>query len=209
MSYAAQFLASPTKENLLDLMHNCIVQTFSLKTTTYGMPQSLTFKEKSPEVTVKGGKTTPMLRLLDSSKDQESFESYICDYKDGEINYQVLDKKADFCFTWTMNGCTFGIGKPAADGSVLVSHGNVKGMGVPRGCQQEAQASLANQMHGGQVSLLEPITYRQGGDEMSTTFGIREGTAWKFYYQSYRRFGLYAWQLLGVSTIETKNFDSN
>ncbi len=71
------------------------------------------------------------------------FLSYICASKTGEINYQgAFGPEREFCFTTTMNGCTFGIGSPTSDGSVLVSHANMAVPSVPT-AQTKALAAPA------------------------------------------------------------------
>ena len=154
---------------LLTLVSTSIVKTGLLPSTkVYGRPERLQFKE---DVTAKGTcKDIPckVYNVTTATAGADSFLSYICDYKTGEINYQVLGPGANFCFTTTMNGCTFGIGSPTADGSVLVSHAN---MAVPRvptaapalgpgllppGDQADAPTVVARALHGPGASYLTP-----------------------------------------------------
>jgi hypothetical protein len=126
-------------------------------------------------------------------------KSFICGYKLGEMHCVILTSDADFCFTRTMNGCTFGIGSPTSCGDVLVSHAN-----SPKGENEQLKStqSLFNN-GGGTTGILEPSLYRMGGGSLgnsretgltingmntATTFGIRDRKTnkWKFYFQSYR-----------------------
>lgn len=214
MDEVARFYLLETPEALMDIMNNAIVQTWGLKTKTYGQAQALKFAEvKGVHKGYKDNDEIPVLRLKDADNDDASFASYICDYKDGQINYQVLDKDADFCFTWTMNGCTFGIGSRTTDGAVMVSHGNAKGQ-IPKGgsqqetlsAQHDLQKGWAEALHGDSVTMLQPASYRPtGSKQVATTFGLRTADGWKFYYQSYDIPGGGRMDLKGVHPIVGKN----
>lgn len=213
MEEVSRFYLMETPETLMGIMNNAIVQTWGLKTKTYGRAQALKFVEvQGVHKGYKDNEAIPILRLKDADNDDMSFNSYICDYKDGQINYQVLDKEANFCFTWTMNGCTFGIGSKSPNGTVMVSHGNAKGQ-VPKGSQQETlsaqhakQKEWAEAMHGDTVTMLQPASYRPtGSKQVATTFGLKTADGWKFYYQSYDIPGGGRIDLKGVHPIVGKN----
>ena len=68
---------------------------------------------------LRGHDSVPVWSLVPAGSG--GLESYICDKLREELHYQVLDREADFCFTVTMNGCTFTTGRPTEDGCVLVS----------------------------------------------------------------------------------------
>src|SRR5258708_40043674 len=107
-------------DTLLPLVSTSIVKTGMVPNTrVYGRPERLQFKE---DTTAKGTcKEEPckVYNVTAAASGADSFLAYVCDYKSGEINYQVLGREADLCFTTTMNGCTFGIGSPTAAGIVL------------------------------------------------------------------------------------------
>jgi hypothetical protein len=198
-----------TPQELLNLMERNIIKSGLLKNTSvYGRPEMLVL---TPEAYFKGvddkGKEIPIFNLKQAGDRKDGFLSYICDYEKGKFNYQVLDREADYCFTVTMNGCTFGIGTPSPDGAVIVSHGNQAGVtdgpGVPVGDMFAKQKALGEQFHGNDVLLLEPSQYRSTGKENITTFGIRMNGAWNFFYQSYISAGSGRLQLNGLFPFKT------
>ncbi|WP_334188240.1 hypothetical protein [Noviherbaspirillum sp.] len=198
-----------TPQKLLALMENSIIKTGLLKNTSvYGRPEKLTLTE---EKFFKGvdakGKSIPIYNLKQATGSGDEFLSYICDYKRGELHYQILGREANFCFTITMNGCTFGVGAAASDGTVMVTHGNqadVKdGADVPSGDMFAKQRTLATQFHGPDVMLLEPSQYRPTNKENISTFGIWMNGAWNFFYQSYQVVGSGQMQLNGLFPFKT------
>lgn len=192
-----------TPDDLLQLMNNALVKTGTLRNATrFGRPESL---ELVPETFFKGVDTArkeiKVYNLKQTTQKGAGFLSYVCDYKRGELHYQVLDREADFCFTVTMNGCSFGVGAPNADGSVLVSHGNMAFVkdapDVPSGSSAERQEALAEALHGPNLAILDPRNYRRE-QESITTFGVRIKDDWKFFYQSYRSIGNQTLEFLGL-----------
>ena len=114
-----------------------------------------------------------------------------------------------------MNGCTFGVGHPNADGTLIVSHGNaanVAGVNNIPGYLQPAtktalqvatQYSRAKQGHGGGGRVFEPEHYRVNGRQ-SVTFGYRpRGANWQFHYISYVRAQGGAYTSYGVGPMLT------
>jgi hypothetical protein len=131
-----------------------------------------------------------------------ALKSYICDYETNNTKYALLSARAKFCFTITMNGCTFGIGTPNSSGDVIVSHCNR----ATDPNQAETQREITRNTHrNGQVTLLEPSLYRPAPRMTCTTFGIRIGGAWRFYFQSYQPNGL-EWNYYGALRVPTRNF---
>lgn len=115
----------------------------------------------------------------------DGVRAYICNYQAGQINSVTVGHLGDFVFTTTMNGCTYGIGPAAPNGSRLITHAN-------RGGNTLLQRADTFNTHGvgangGGVRLMEPALYRRGlaGNVCATTFGIRTGLNWRFYFQSY------------------------
>lgn len=131
------------------------------------------------------------------------FNAYIVDYLAGEVHQTVLGREADLCFTVTINGCTFSLGAPAPDGTLIVSHTNMKntgsgtqdlltatgGVAVPDVLkpmvQENVQARIAKQLHGSGVMLGPSQYYNPTRTNHLTVFGMRGG-AWSFHYLSYR-----------------------
>lgn len=133
------------------------------------------------------GKSIKVYTLREPRDDEPFFESYYCDFSPGQIMYEVLSKEADFAFTYAMDGCTFGVGRPTPEGDVLVTHGNARGVTEGGNSQNERQRNFALQLHGGKIDeMLEPETYRTAGDMAATTFGLRCNNKWQFAYLSYK-----------------------
>jgi hypothetical protein len=208
-------------ETLISLVSTSIVKTGLLPSTSvYGRPEHLQFKE---DTTSKGtSKDTPckVYNVTKATAGADSFLSYICDYKAGEINYQVLGREANFCFTTIMNGCTFGIGSPTSDGSVLVSHANMavpsvptaetKALGpglAPPGSQAERQLAVAKALHGPGASYLTPDVYRHEHANVTLFGGRTSSGAWKFYYQRWVLAGYPNIKLLSVNEVTTTKAD--
>ena len=149
------------------------------------------------------------LQRHDGTAGADSCLAYICDYKKGEINYQVLGREAKFCFTTTMNGCTFGIGSPTSDGSVLVSHANMatplvptvetkaSGAGlVPTGDQAERQLAVARAW-----AKLSDTRHEHAN---VTLVGGRSSTGtWKCFYQRWAMAGSGNVTLLSCNEVTT------
>tara|TARA_R110002167_G_scaffold91667_1_gene246539 strand:+ start:692 stop:1306 length:615 start_codon:yes stop_codon:yes gene_type:complete len=124
--------------------------------------------------------------------------SFICNYIPGGSPQETLTSLGDYCFTAAMNGCTFGI-SPNVGGQVTVTHANTGGNHV-------AQRAQVSGVLGGLAgaTVLEPAAYRRlapGAGLTSTTFGIRTGGNWKFYFQSYRSTGNGTYHTYGVMSV--------
>jgi hypothetical protein len=202
---------------LLTLVSTSIVKTGLLPSTkVYGRPERLQLKE---DLVAKGTcKEVPckVYNVTTAAAGADSFLSYISDDKTGEINYQVLAREANFCFTTTMNGCTFGIGSPTTDGSVLVSHANMavplvptpetKALGaglVPLGDQAERQLEVARALHGPGANYLTPDMYRHEHANVTLIGGRTSTGAWKFYYQRWAVAGFPNVRLLSFNEVTT------
>lgn len=149
------------------------------------MPEYLALTKTATRVT-KDGRDAGWVYYLKASTETSSataLKSYICDYAKNNTNYALLSDKAKFCFTITMNGCTFGIGMPNSSGDVIVSHSNRAS--DPNQAETQRDITLGGHRNG-QVTMLEPSMYRPVAKMTCTTFGLRIGGRWKFYFQSYR-----------------------
>lgn len=143
------------------------------------------------------------LKQSDKNGASKALNSYICDYTKNDVESCRLGREANFCFTITMNGCTFGIGSATGDGTVLVTHAN-KASSKTQGVDQFDQTVGA---HGSnKVSMMTPSMYRSMSPGLTaTTFGIRTSKGWKFYFQSYRsENGIF--RCYGVMPIPTNQF---
>ncbi|MDB5405830.1 MAG: hypothetical protein JWL84_742 [Rhodospirillales bacterium] len=133
--------------------------------------------------------------------DTETFEAYICPYATDATKTKFLGTAANFMFTGDMNGCTFGVGMPNANGGVLVGHANAAGSALDDNAlswdqrlapQQAAQkqglaANNVSQM------MVDPAVYRAGeleGSLKAITIGIRVNGEWSFWYQHQNHDGM-------------------
>lgn len=130
---------------------------------------------------------------------QDAVRSYICNYMANESRSVDVSNAGDFCFTANMNGCSFGIDGSNPNGSVKVTHANRGG----HSGDQLNQLGIAHNGLGG-LKVLEPQTYRTMAPRKNmnaTTFGIRSGMNWKWYFQSYCYEGKGLYTLYGVFPI--------
>jgi len=153
-----------------------------------------------------GGAPIAIWQVVKAQPGEAYFRSYIADYEQGKTTYTTLgaNRHAEFCFTANMNGCTFGLGMQAPDGTLIVSHGNAANTGTTRNFDSSLMSNPATQIpalqtaiqytrakegHGIGGQVFEPSHYRIG-QRQSVTFGYRPraGTGqWQFYYISYTR----------------------
>ncbi len=192
-----------TPSELLGIAATNVIRPGMLKNTkTYGRPEKLGLVAVAGETgQAPNGQASQVYYIKQVTDGGEGFLSYICDYGEGQINYQVLSSEAKFCFTTTINGCTFSLGMPGPDGTMIVSHTNMidrkmdPGDRVARGTtsQTDFQAQVANQFHG-TGTMVDPTIYWSGGDLDGgrkiniTVFGVYD-SGWKFYYQRWTRDG--------------------
>lgn len=192
-----------TPSALLAIAAKDVIRPGMLKNTkTYGRAESLALV-KVPNETGVGpdGKASNVYYIKQAGPSDDGFMAYICDYGEGQINYQVLGTEAAYCFTTTINGCTFSLGIPSSDGTLVVSHTNMKSDKmdptdrITRGgaSQTEFQGAVAQEFHGGGL-MVDPTVYWSSGDYVEgkkiniTVFGIND-KGWKFYYQRWTRDG--------------------
>lgn len=220
-----------TATALQTLMGNAVVNTGMLRNAVVsGRPETL-FLVKEKHAKGKNGindcdvySLKNMASPVATDDPAASLFSYIVDYAVGETCMQVLGSEADFCFTVTINGCTFALGMPASDGTLVVSHTNMKkvsgkssttdfaaitgSVDVPSELtsmvQENVQAKVVTGLHGS-GRLLGPTQYYNGNrNNRLTVFGLRGHAGWTFYYQSYTvQSGVY--YLEGVQTFSTQS----
>lgn len=127
---------------------------------------------------------------------------YICNYAANNVNSVLLGTHGDFCFTITLNGCTFGIGPAHANHTRLVSHANHGGIAHLQREQIRVAHGVGANLAG--VTVLEPQLYRRFAVDLNmqaTVFGIRTGYDWRFYFQSYSSHGQGTYRMYGVFPI--------
>jgi hypothetical protein len=110
--------------------------------------------------------------------------AYICNYTAGGCHHIDLGGLADFCFTVTLNGCSFGVGPHG--GGLRAAHANSGGNVLLQRGQLQAEFGVGGNMAG--ITMLEPADYRRLSNTVNlqaTVFGIRNGAAWQFYFQCY------------------------
>ena len=203
---------------LLTIAAKCVIRPGLLKNSkTYGGADMLELQPAVREtgVDTTGNASTPYF-VKQSAYAGAGFKAYIVDYDEGKLNYQVLGNEANLCFTTTINGCTFSLGQPAGDGTLIVSHTNMKSDKMDkddlpaRGGDDQStfQGKVARQFHGS-GTMVDPSVYWAGGDRSGgnkiniTVFGVNDG-GWKFYYQRWTFKGGVN-TLLGLVAVGTSN----
>jgi len=132
----------------------------------------------------------------------DSVRSYVCNYTANGVHSIDLVNAADYCFTVTLNGCTFGIGPRTPLGFRRVSHANTGGNAFVQRTQTWTQHGVPANSYA--ISLLEPSEYRRlggGGNLNATVFGVRTGVSWAFYFQLYTAVGNGNYKVHGVFPI--------
>jgi hypothetical protein len=186
---------SKTPSGILNFMQNNVIYTGKLENSRmYNVPEYL-YLSKTKRVVEKDGNITGYVYNLVNGEAGEKFgvKSFICDYKVNSFQCAVLTSKANFCFTVTMNGCTFGIGSPTPSGEILVSHCNIqKDTGTQSGNQRDKTLKVYRALNQNVDGMLETSMYRQGGRDYATntatTFGLRDPLTnkWTFYFQAFK-----------------------
>jgi hypothetical protein len=123
------------------------------------------------------------------------FMGYWCPYDIDRTSYVTLSGAADYMFTATMDGCSFGIGAAAKDGTVTVSHSNSAKDDTPTSHKPMIAAQKTNlrSLLGTKSKLFQPGNYRSRGflnkkaDVSAMTFGVRSGKSWRFYSHRFRK----------------------
>ncbi len=124
-----------------------------------------------------------------------------CGYAQDQILYSVLPGAGgpDIMLTPTMDGCSFGIGHSAGDGSTIVTHANkasaqtaVNTTAEMQGAQQKAIKAFYKTQQEGLKYVLKPDDYRWAMDNgqlrtvgMASTYGVRNNAHWRFYEHAY------------------------
>ena len=147
-------------------------------------------------------KTAEIYRVEPYNNDPTTLiTAYWCGYKDDSVKFQMLgnDPNTILMLTHRMDGCTFGVGSATPTGHVLVGHFNIQT--VSGRADVQSMRESAKIMLGDNARLLEKTNYMKGNNSnITTTFGVRTNTRWKFYHQRYRPDGL-SYKLVDVRPI--------
>ncbi len=141
-------------------------------------------------------------KAADSVADTEKRTIFFVPYAQNKLCGTILGNQAQWVFTATMDGCSFGIGSQPGDGTVMVVHANASrsaGGGGGRDQQVRMQARLLESTFSVRQDALSgvigPSSYmvEPGGQDSvgtnrlrSTTFGRRVHGRWQFYTLRYR-----------------------
>jgi hypothetical protein len=131
----------------------------------------------------------------------EDLMVFWCGYAQDSLHYSILSGQGgpDVMLTPTMDGCTFGIGHSARDGSCLVTHANnaaqqagPNDMGTMPQAQRQATKSMFKLAGKKLKYSLQPDDYRWADEGQgmrtiasSSTFGVRANAHWRFYRHRY------------------------
>lgn len=147
----------------------------------------------------KKGRQIPVYEIVEAMPSTvdggDIFMGYWCPYEINKTRYVTLTGAADYMFTATMDGCSFGIGTPASDGTVMVSHSNSAQDDTATSHQPmiDAQKRKLRSLLGKKSKVFDPSDYRTRGlikkkaDVSAMTFGVRDGKKWKFYAHRFRK----------------------
>lgn len=147
----------------------------------------------------KKGRQIPVYEIVEATDSTAAtgdvFMGYWCPYEINKTRYVTLTGTADYMFTATMDGCSFGIGTPASDGSITVSHSNSAQDDTKTSHQPmiDAQKRKLRSLLGKSSKIFDPSDYRTRGffnkksDISAMTFAIRDGKKWKFYAHRFRK----------------------
>jgi hypothetical protein len=126
--------------------------------------------------------------------DADAFLTWVLDYASNDIKYVTLSSARTFCFTATMNGCTFGIGSASPNGVLTVSHANAIGASATNGTRGQIQRQNQMGVRSDGAVNFDPSQYETGvvsGMGLNTTVvGIYDTAEWSFYCQTYANAGL-------------------
>ena len=131
------------------------------------------------------------LRADPNALNRDYLNAYWCNYAVDLQFAIIVANAADFMFTSNMDGCTFGVGSPAANGACRVSHINLRSQPNSHNLQRGTLS-----MQGFDDKVVDPDRYMTSsrvptalyGEIKATTIGIRNtGTGqWEFRYQQFR-----------------------
>lgn len=120
------------------------------------------------------------------------FPAFWCPYAPNETFTCKLDSSANFCFTTTMSGCSFGARKDGDQGQWTVAHANTQRDGGNTEQMATAQAAKLTEKLGDAATIIGPGHYRNDHNNApvmnANTFGLRKDGEWAFYTQTYRVF---------------------
>ncbi len=142
----------------------------------------------------------PIYTVIDGSNrpPTDRFDAFFCPYANDTTNFTTLTATARYMFTPTMDGCSFGIGSPSGNGTVIVGHSNAQRNQTatstrPMEITQKAElkATLLPQYKAKRspfkkkYKIFEPRKYRIDSVTQqrisATLYGIRNGNKWKFH----------------------------
>lgn len=160
-------------------------------------PMRMVAQQADPQFYVcvdKRGNQLPVWQVMDGvNKGGGTFWAYWCPYDQDRYGWTTLGSGAAYVFTATMDGCSFGIGHAASDGTVIVGHVNSTRLQAPTGdttaMEQDQRRMLRMMLQSGpggkkRPTIFEPDNYRyrkKVREVSATTFGVRENGKWRFY----------------------------
>ncbi|HUB11124.1 MAG TPA: hypothetical protein VMB34_04130 [Acetobacteraceae bacterium] len=131
----------------------------------------------------------------------EDLMIFWCGYAQDQIHFSVLSGASgpSVMLTPTMDGCTFGIGHSARDGTCVVTHANnaaqqggVDDPGTMPQAQRQATRGLFRTLGVKLKYTMQPDNYRWADEGQgrrmiasASTYGIRAAAHWRFYKHRY------------------------
>jgi hypothetical protein len=117
------FLANP----LAFMRSNIVQQSVAGTGAVHGNTGWFTFSATPSEGRLPAGGECTVYSMQVSNEGTEGvdrFQAYWCPYANDHVYSITLAGEARYMFTAKMDGCSFGVGVPAPDGSVRVAHAN-------------------------------------------------------------------------------------
>jgi len=127
-----------------------------------------------------------------NSPENDRFDAFFCPYENDRTHFVTLSNEASFMFTPTMDGCSFGIGSPSNNGTVIVGHSNAQRFETETSTRQMVKTQRRELKDGlakpsifrKKRKFFEPKSYRidrvTRQKVAATLYGIRTGNKWKF-----------------------------
>jgi hypothetical protein len=183
----AKFRANPLK---FMATHLVMVQVGGLTPQTKGVrlveDNTKTCRTKLRQVCGKGNIT--VCKLVETTDTNDVLDVYWLPYQNNKVYHLQLGHAARFMFTPTMDGCSFSYGGQDPGRSPLVAHANMQNKQME--IDQVAIEDQLDALYNADYMIMKKDRYTGSkhfnvgsGHVRSTTFGISDGTNWRFWAQ--------------------------
>jgi hypothetical protein len=186
-SPTAQFRANPLRFMATHLVIVEIGGTVpGTKTVRLEKVNTKTCRTKIRQLIGKGN--ISVCRLVESNDTNDVMNIYWLPYENNKVYHMQLGHDNRFLFTPTMDGCSFSYGGQDPIGAPLVAHANIQNDQFE--IDQVAIEDQLSALYDDDYMIMEKDLYTGSkhfnvgsGHVRSTTFGVSNGTRWKFWAQ--------------------------